>query len=380
MRASEIALQSGAFAVAEAELFRVSIPMHEPFRISSGEVSDKEAILLRIGDGRYVGWGECSAMGGTFYSSETPETCYEELLHRVLPHLLDRQFSSMLAFEQELGKLSQNRFVRAAVETAAWDLIAQGRNVSLRQLVQIPERPVPSGLAVGLYRTDKELESALRRYNPRQYHRLKLKIEPSFDLKVVGTARKMLGDFPLFVDANASYDCSNLAIFRALDDEALMMFEQPFAKDNLDGLSELQRNVRTPVCLDESIETAEDAERFITAKACAIVNIKLQRVGGYLPALRVMEVCSRLGIPLWMGTMPELGIGSAQALMLAAHPIFVFPTDVEPSERWYVDDLVFPEITLSNGCIESPVGPGTGYQVDRRKLNKYATSCHRLGA
>ena len=379
MRASEIALDSGAFVVVEAELFRVSIPMHEPFRISSGEVSKKEGILLRIGDGRHVGWGECSAMGGTFYSSETPETCYEELLHRVLPHLLARQFSSMRAFEQELEKLSQNRFVRAAVETAAWDLIAQGRNVSLRQLFQIPERPVPSGLAVGLYRTDKELERALGRYNPRQYHRLKLKIEPGFDLNVVGTARKMLGNFPLFVDANASYDCSNLSIFRALDDEALLMFEQPFAKDNLDGLAELQHNVRTPVCLDESIETAEDAERFIAAKACAIVNIKLQRVGGYLPALRIMEVCSRLRIPLWMGTMPELGVGSAQALALAAHPIFVFPTDVEPSERWYVDDLVFPEIRLSNGCIESPPGPGTGYQVDRRKLDNYATSCHRLG-
>ncbi|HEY3458329.1 MAG TPA: o-succinylbenzoate synthase [Bryobacteraceae bacterium] len=379
MTASEIALESGAFVIAEAELYQVSIPMHEPFRISSGEVSDKEAILLRIGDGHHVGWGECSAMGGAFYSSETPETCYEELFRRVLPPLLERQFSSMLALEQELEKLSQNRFIRAAVETAAWDLIAQGRNVSLRQLFQIPERSVPSGLAVGLYRTDKELESALRRYNPRQYRRLKLKIEPGFDLKVVGTARKMLGDFPLFVDANAAYDCSSLSTFGALDDEALLMFEQPFAKDDLDGLAELQRNVRTPVCLDESIETAEDAERFIAAKACAIVNIKLQRVGGYLPALRIMGVCSRLGIPLWMGTMPELGIGSAQALVLAAHPLFVFPTDVEPSERWYVDDLVFPEITLSNGCIESPAGPGTGYRVDRRKLDKYATSCHRLG-
>jgi O-succinylbenzoate synthase len=353
--------------------------MHEPFRISSGEVSDKAAILLQIGDGRHFGWGECSAMGGTFYSSETPETCYEELLHRVLPHLLERQFSSMLAFEQELEKLSQNRFVRAAVETAAWDLIAQYRNVSLRQLFQIPARPVPSGLAVGLYRTDKELESALRRYNPRQYRRLKLKIEPGFDLNVVETARKMLGDFPLFVDANAAYDCSNLSTFRALDEEALLMFEQPFAKDDLDGLAQLQRNVRTPVCLDESIETAEDAERFIASKACTIVNIKLQRVGGYLPALRIMEVCSRLGIPLWMGTMPELGIGSAQALVLAAHSLFVFPTDVESSERWYVDDLVFPEITLSNGCIESPIGPGTGYMVDRCKVDKYATSCHRLG-
>ncbi|HEY6991033.1 MAG TPA: o-succinylbenzoate synthase [Bryobacteraceae bacterium] len=380
MRALQIALDSGAFAIEDAELYQVSIPMHEPFRISSGEVSDKEAVLLRIGDGHYFGWGECSAMGGTFYSSETPERCYEELRHRVLPRLLERQFSSMLVFEQELENLSQNRFVRAAIETAAWDLISRRRNLNLRQLFQIPARPVPSGLALGLYRTDEELKRALCRYNPGQYQRLKLKIKPGCDLNVVETARKLLGNFPLFVDANSAYDCSHLSTFRALDKEALLMFEQPFARDDLDGLAELQRNVRTPVCLDESIETAEDAERFIVANACTIVNIKLQRVGGYLPALRIMEVCERLGTPIWMGTMPELGIGSAQALMLAAHPLFVYPTDVEPSERWYVDDLVIPKIWLSNGCIESPAKPGTGYEVDWRKVNRYAASCHRLGA
>lgn len=380
MTASDIALHSGSFTLTEAEMYRVSIPMHEPFRISSGEVSDKEATLLRIGDGDYGGWGESSAMPGNFYSAETPDTCYEELLHRVLPHLLDRQFSSMLVFEQKLERLSQNRFVRTAVETAAWELIAQRKRVGLRKLFQIPERPVPSGLAIGLYPTIEELERAIRRYEPRQYGRLKLKIQPGCDVYIVKAARKLVGDFPLFVDANAAYDSSHLATFKALDDESLLMFEQPFAKDDLEGLAELQGHVRTPVCLDESIETAEDAERFIAAKACGIVNIKLQRVGGYLPALRIMEVCSRLNISLWMGTMPELGVGSAQALMLAAHPLFVFPTDVEPSERWYVDDVVTPEIRLLNGCIESPQGPGTGYEVDRRKIEKYSIGHCRLRA
>jgi len=380
MNVSDIALDSGSFTLAEAELYRVSIPMHEPFRISSGEVSDREAILLRMGDGDYSGWGESSAMPGNFYSSETPDTCYEELLHRVLPHLLDRQFSSMLVFEQELERLSQNRFVRTAVETAAWELIAQRKRISLRKLFQVPERPVPSGLAIGLYPTIEELERAIHRYEPRQYGRLKLKIQPGCDVQIVKAARKLMGDFPLFVDANAAYDSSDLATFKALDEESLLMFEQPFAKDDLKGVAELQRHVRTPVCLDESIETAEDAERFIAAKACAIVNIKLQRVGGYLPALRIMEVCSHLNIPLWMGTMPELGVGSAQALMLAAHPLFVFPTDVEPSDRWYVDDVVAPEIRLSNGCIESPDGPGTGYDIDQRKIEKYSIGHCRLKA
>jgi o-succinylbenzoate synthase len=378
MTARDIALQSGPFALTEVDFYRVSLPMHEPFRISSGEVSRKEAILLQIGDGRHIGWGECSAMGGTFYSPETPETCHEELLDRVLPHLLDRQFSSMLGFERELEELSQNRYVRAAVETAAWDFIAQRKRTSLRQVFQIPNRPVPSGLAVGLYPSAEELESALRRYEPDRYCRVKIKIEPGSDLHVVRAARKLLGDFPLTVDANGAYDRSDVPTFQALDGQSLLMLEQPFAKDDMEGTAELQRNLRTPVCLDESIETADDAERFIGAGACAIVNIKLQRVGGYLPALRIMEVCSRLGTPAWMGTMPELGIGSAQALMLAAHPLFVFPTDVEPSKRWYVDDVVFPEIQLSNRCIESPAGPGTGYVVDRRKIDQYSVGHWRL--
>jgi o-succinylbenzoate synthase len=380
MTASGIAFHSGPLTLTEAELYRVSVPMHEPFRISSGEVSNKEAILLRAGDGHHIGWGECSAMGGTFYSSETPEICYEELRYCALPSVLDRQFPSMFVFEQELEKLSQNRFVRTALETAAWDLIAHHKGIRLRQLFQIPDRPVPSGLAVGLYSTINALKNALRRYEPSQYCRVKLKIEPGCDLQVVEAARELLGSMRLFVDANGAYDRSGIPVFKALDDQSLLMFEQPFAKDDLGGMAELQRHLQTPVCLDESIETAEDAERFIAAKACAIVNIKLQRVGGYLPALRIMEVCSRLNIPLWMGTMPELGIGSAQALMLAAHPLFVFPTDVEPSTRWYVDDLVSPEIRLVNGCIESPKGPGVGYTVEQRKVNKYATSHCRLKA
>ena len=218
MNASEIAFHSGSFTLTEAELHRVSIPMHEPFRISSGEVSEKEAILLRIGDGRYSGWGESSAMPGNFYSLETPETCYQDLRHRVLPHLLDRAFSSMLTFERELEALSQNRFVRAAVETAAWDLIARRKHVSLRQLFQIPDRPVPSGLAIGLYPTIRELESAIHRYGPRQYGGLKLKIQPGCDVQLVKAARKLVGDFPMFVDANAAYDSSGLAAFKALDD------------------------------------------------------------------------------------------------------------------------------------------------------------------
>lgn len=371
-----VATGSGPILLTKADLFRVSVPMREPFRISSGEVSRKEAILLRVGDGAYHGWGESSAMGGGFYSSETPDGCEAELVNGVLAAVLGRKFPSMLALEEAVVRATDNRFVRVAVETAAWELVAQRRHVSLRQLFGIPARSIPSGLAIGLYPDVAALKDAICRYNPYQYGRLKLKIKRHQDIEIVKATRSLVGDFPLFVDANADYSLADLGTFAALDRESLMMFEQPFAKDNFAGSAELQQQVRTPVCLDESIETAEDARRAIEMGACRIVNIKLQRVGGYLEALRIIQVCSEHNVPVWMGTMPELGVGSAQALMLAAHPSFTFPTDVEPSTRWYLDDIVTPAIQLSNGSIHLPAGPGVGYRVDERKLQQY-TVHHR---
>lgn len=366
-----LAADSGPILLTKADLFRVAVPMREPFRISSGEVSRKEAIVLRLGDKEHHGWGESSAMGGGFYSSETPDGCEAELSNGVFDAVLGREFTSMLALEAALLRATDNRFVRVAIETAAWGFIAQRRQVSLRQLFGIPDRPIPSGLAIGLYPDVAELKAAICRYDPYQYRRLKLKIKRNQDIEIVKAARSVIRDFPLFVDANADYSISDLGTFAALDREFLMMFEQPFSKDNFAGSAELQQQVRTPVCLDESIETAEDARRAIEMGACRIVNIKLQRVGGYLEALRIIQVCSEHNVPVWMGTMPELGIGSAQALMLAAHPSFSFPTDVEPSTRWYLDDIVTPEIQLSNGFIHLPGGPGVGYRVDEKKLEQY---------
>src|SRR6185312_2491667 len=371
-----LAAGSGPILLTKADLFRVSIPMREPFRISSGEVSRKEAILVRLGDGAFHGWGESSAMGGGFYSSETPDGCEAELANGVLRAVLGREFTSMLAFEEALVRATENRFVRVAVETGAWEFIAQRRHISLRHLFGIPDRPIPSGLAIGLYPDVAALKDAICRYDFYQYKRLKLKIKRNQDIEIVKAARSVVGDFPLFVDANADYSLSHVGTFAALDGESLMMFEQPLARDNFAGSAELRQQVRTPVCLDESIETAADARRAIEMGACRIVNIKLQRVGGYLEALRIIQVCSEHNVPVWMGTMPELGIGSAQALMLAAHPLFSFPTDVEPSSRWYLDDVVTPAIQLSNSSIHLPAGPGVGYRVDEKKLEQY-TVTHR---
>lgn len=361
----------GPITLSKAQAWRVAIPMLEPFRISSGEVSCKDAILVRLEDGESFGWGESSSMPGAFYSNETPDTCEQELVEYVLPAVSGDTFRNMLALKSRLAELTESRFVRVAVETAAWELLARQRGQSLQQLFGLPEESVPSGLAVGLYDTLPALQDALERYQVRSYRRLKIKIKRGHDVELVRAVRSWYGDIPLFVDANADYSLADINIFRELDRCGLIMFEQPFAKDDMEGSAELQRVVKTPVCLDESMERAADVIRAAKLAACKIINIKLQRVGGFLEALRMMELCMQHRLGLWMGTMPELGIGSAQAVVLAAHPGCIYPTDVEPSARWYRDDILEPPLLLHDGELNVPPGPGLGFTVDMDRLQRY---------
>lgn len=369
----------GPVTLAAADAWRVSVPMLEPFRISSGEVTTKDAVAVRVADGIHWGWGESSAMAGAFYSSETPDSCQRELIGKVLPRLVGRSWPTMLALEQELADATSSRFVRVAIETAAWEMLARAAGVPLRAYLGLPDGMVRSGLAIGLYDTESELLEAIDRYGYRDYARLKIKIKRGRDVSLVQAVRKHVGDFPLFVDANADYSLAEADIFRELDDYGLMMFEQPLGREAIEDSAELQREVRTPVCMDESIETAEDARRAAELGACRIINIKLQRVGGYLEALRIAEVCRQHDIGLWMGTMPELGIGSAQALMFATHPGCLYPTDVEPSDRWYLDDIVAPGLVLQEGGFTMPDGPGLGFEVDIDRWKPYLRSCWSFG-
>lgn len=362
----------GPLNIDRAEMWRVSIPMIEPFRISSGEVSRKDAVVVRIADGANFGWGESSAMPGAFYSTETPDSCEQELLRNILPSLVGRSFQTMRALELELAKLTSSRFVRIAIEAAAWEMLARGHGQSLRQFFNLSSRPAASGLAVGLYDSEAELLGALKRMRPHDYRRLKIKIKRHHDVRLVHSVRQWYGEIPLFVDANADYSIEDIQVFRELDAYNLMMFEQPFAREDMEGSATLQRVVRTPLCFDESIEAAEDVDRAAALDACRIVNIKLQRIGGYLEAFRILEACVRHKLAAWMGTMPELGIGSAQALVLATHPACVFPTDVEPSSRWFQDDIIEPSLTLEGGQLSLPSGPGLGFEVSLDKLERYS--------
>jgi O-succinylbenzoate synthase len=215
------------------------------------------------------------------------------------------------------------------------------------------------------------LLDAIRRHLADGYKRLKIKIQRGWDVEPLSAIREEFGDIPLMVDANCAYTRGDIDHLRALDDFDLMMVEQPLPKEDLEGHAGLQSTLRTPVCLDESAVDAETVERAIRLGSCRIVNIKIQRAGGLEESVRIHDVCADHGIPVWAGTMPELGVGSVQTLHLATLPNFLYPTDVQASLRWFVDDCVDPLIEADGGIIRIAPGPGNGYRIDEGKVKKF---------
>ena len=352
----------------------VKLPMVEPFRISSGEVSEKDGIVIALRSGGLTGYGESSPMSGSFYSSDTPERSWKELCDVVAPAIVGRSFGTSDDWNRVLDALPAGNFTRTGVETALWDLAAQIEGKPLSKYLGGTRTHVESGLAVGLYENMPDMLRRIETYLADGYRRVKIKIEPGRDIELVSAVRNAFGDIRLFVDANGAYSIEDAAVFHALDDFDLMMFEQPFPGPALAELAQLQEQVRTPICLDESLESPEHLRRAIELGSFRIANFKIQRVGGFHHALEMYRICQEHGISAWVGTMPELGIGQAQGAALAALEGFVYPTDVESSDRWFRDDIIEPWIQVRGGLIDLPGCPGLGYSINDAKLRRYATA------
>ncbi len=350
-------------------LTHVRVPLVEPFRISSGAVAEKDGIVVRIESGDLVGYGESSPMAGSFYSADTPESCWRELQEILVPALIGKSVKPA-----DIAPLPGSNFAKTGIETALWDIEAQRQGKPLYELLGGTEKPVESGLAVGLYDDVADMLRTIERYLRDGYKRVKIKIERGRDVELVRAVRATFGDIPLFVDANGAYDLSDVDVFKQLDEFNMMMFEQPFAGGMLKELAELQCKVRTPVCLDESLETEANVREAIKLGSMKIANIKIQRVGGFTNALAIYEICKQHDIPVWVGTMPELGIGQTQGMALSTLSHCAYPTDVEASLRWFRDDIIKPVLEVKDGCLYPPSTPGLGFEVDEAKLKRYAVS------
>lgn len=365
--------ESIQLAVERIALHRVRVPLREPFRISNGSVAEKDAILIEVKTtGGFVGWGEASPMSGSFYSADTPDGAWRALCERLVPLAFNNGSIETPRFYERLREVPGEPFAKAGLEGALWDAYAQALHAPLYEVLGGTARPIPSGVAIGIYDTLEELLERVERYTGEGYRRVKIKVQPGWDVEPVAAIRARFPDLPLMVDANAAYTLKNADALRELDAYNLMMIEQPLAREAHDEAAELQRQLRTPVCADESAESLDALEAIIEKRAARIINIKVQRVGGLSEARLMLARARAAGLDCWVGTMPELGVASAQGLHLATLDGFNYPTDIEASARWYIDDVIEPPVSIdSQGFIHLPDVSGIGFHISREKIEQY---------
>ena len=370
---STLTTESDLLTIKSVALHHVSVPLREPFRISNGEVTTKEAILVEVttSDG-VTGWGEASPMSGSFYSSDTPQSSYAALSETLVPLVMSNEVN-VPTFYETLRRQPVDAFAKAGIEGALWDAYTKRLKRPLFSVLGNERRPIPSGVAIGIYENIRDLIDRVKHYLSAGYQRVKIKIQPGWDVEPVAAIRSELPALSLMVDANAAYSLLDIDVFRELDKHNLMMIEQPLARDAIVETGELQKQLRTPVCADESAESMSSLELLVQHQAARIINIKVQRVGGLSEARLMLEFARAAGLECWVGTMPELGVASAQGLALACNEGFSYPTDIEASSRWYVDDVIVPQIKVdTSGFIHLPTTPGSGHEVSREKINQYA--------
>jgi O-succinylbenzoate synthase len=360
------------------ELRRVGLPLVSPFRTSFGVQTRRDVLLVRVETPYAEGWGECVAMQEPVYSSEYVDSAQDVITRFLVPRLVAYGPSLTAARVAEaLKPVKGHPMAKAAVELAILDAELRACGRSFADEIGSVRDTVPSGVSVGIMSSIPELLDAVGSYLAQGYVRIKLKIEPGWDLAPVEAVRERFGDIPLQVDANTAYTLGDVGHLAGLDRFDLLLIEQPLPEDDLRGHAALAKQIRTPVCLDESIVSARAAADAIALGACTIVNIKAGRVGGYLEARRVHDVCAANGIAVWCGGMLETGIGRAANVALAALPGFTLPGDTSASDRFFRQDLTAPFV-LEDGHVRVPTGPGLGIEVNRDLLTELTTSVSEL--
>ena len=342
------------------ELRMVGIPLVRPFRTSFGEETRKVCMLARVVTDDAEGWGECVASPDPGYSEEFNDGAWLVLREFLVPALFAAGDVTTLDLDGVLAGVRGNPMSKATLIDAFLDAELRASGRSLAEHLGAAAERVTCGVSVGIATTTQQLLEQVDGYLSDGYRRIKLKIEPGLDVERVGAVRAAHPDIALSVDANAAYALDDIDVFRELDAFDLLMIEQPLHHDDLVEHAKLQAQIRTDICLDESIRSAADAAAAIKLRACRIVNIKQGRVGGVPEAARVHDVALDAGVPVWCGGMLETGIGRATNLALAALPGFTLPGDTSASARYFADDITAPFAMASDGTMEVPTGPGIG--------------------
>jgi O-succinylbenzoate synthase len=360
------------------ELREIALPLVTPFRTSFGTQTSRRILLVRAEaerDGTIVdGWGECVAGDEPTYSAEYVDDAALTITGQLVPRLAGDDVSAD-AVAPALAPVKGHPMAKAALEMALLDAELRAADRSFAEFLGVTRPTVPSGVSVGIHGSISELLAAVEGYVTDGYVRIKLKIEPGWDLEPVAAVRRLIGDdVPLQVDANTAYHRDDVDHLCRLDEFGLLLIEQPLPEDDLLGHAMLARAATTPVCLDETITSATVARDAIELGACEIVNIKPGRVGGYLEARRIHDLCRGLGSPVWCGGMLETGVGRAANAALAALDGFTLPGDISAARRFWARDIVCDPIDIVDGHVAVPTGPGFGFEIDTDFLDAVTTT------
>ena len=363
------------------EIRHTEMELVSAFETSMGVETHEEHIIVRVDGEGVTGWGECAVAAAPFYSYETVQTAWHVLCDFLIPAVLGHDLDGIKEAMAPARHVRGHRMAKAGLEAALWDILAKARGVSLSKMLGGTRERVDVGVSVGLQATPGALVEKIGRYLEEGYRRIKIKIAPGRDLVFVEAVRREYPDILFQVDANSAYTLEDIGTFKAMDHHRLLLIEQPLGYDDIYDHSKLQKELRTPICLDESIHSLADARAALELQSCKIINIKPGRVGGFTTSRAIHDLCASQKVPVWHGGMLESGIGRAGNVALASLPNFTLPGDISASKRYYREDIVDPPFEVAaDGTMAVPNGPGLGVRVVPELLEKVTVRKEVFGA
>lgn len=361
--------------IEEITIRHLKMPMKAPFTTSFGTVAEKELLLLEVKDASgTIGWGETVAFVAPWYTEETLKTTWHMLEDFLMPALLHKDIAHPDEVSALFATIRRNGMAKASIEGAVWDIYAQQTKQSLAHALGGSKDLIDVGISVGIQSSTDKLLELIKVYVEKGYKRVKVKIKPGYDVEVIRAIRAAFPNLPLMADANSAYTLNDIEVLQQLDAFNLLMIEQPLAADDIIDHAKLQKQLKTPICLDESITSLEDARKAIELGSCGVMNIKIGRVGGITEAKKIHDYCQQHAIPVWCGGMLEAGIGRAHNIALTALSNFALPGDTAGSSHYWYEDIVTPEIVVEDGHIRVPQSIGIGYQPNLEIIDKLTIS------
>jgi O-succinylbenzoate synthase len=353
------------------ELREIRLPLIHFFETSFGRTTERRIILARVTDADGAeGWGECTAGEGPFYSEEWTDSCWVTLNEFLAPMVIGKEIDSASKAFGLMKPVRGHRMAKATIENACWDLEAKKLGAPLWKHLGGSQPEISCGVSIGIQDSPEILLEKIRKEVDAGYQRIKIKIKPGWDVRIVEQVRKEFPDIRLMGDANSAYTLADVPLFQELDKYNLMMLEQPLSHDDIFDHAQLQKQIKTAVCLDESIHSAEDAQHAIELGSCRIINVKLGRVGGHSEAKRIEAVTRAHDIAVWCGGMLESGVGRAHNIAMSTLAGFTLPGDVSASKRYWSEDIIEPAVVVSDkGTITPPEGPGIGFNLNMPRID-----------